>query len=169
MSVYCPNYRGAVSFLRNRTSLTLHEILRLVWKQKVFYRSHNSRPLIFINSRFNLDHISTHCFFKIHISMSSKPLLELQNCIFSLGFPTKILYAFIIYRMRAACNVHLILLENMSYNDYSSHWQHTVTSVPTYVSIMYSITQIRFHLNVSIIIIKIICLDVRMFLNGDSY
>jgi hypothetical protein len=87
------------------------EIPHILWNLKVHYCVHKVLPLLPILSQTHPVHTFPHCFPKIHSDTASHLHLDLQSGLYPLGFPTKILYAFLIALICATCPTHLILLE----------------------------------------------------------
>jgi len=79
------------------------EITHLLWNSMVHYPLHNSLPLVPILSQVHPVHSFPPCLPKIH-----------SNTVFPSGFPTKILYAFLISPIHPTWPAHLILLDFIS-------------------------------------------------------
>jgi hypothetical protein len=77
------------------------DIPRLSWNQKVHYRVYKSRPLAPTLSQMNPVHILSPYFPKVHSNLSPHLHLGPPSGLFPSGFPTQILYAFLISLMRA--------------------------------------------------------------------
>jgi hypothetical protein len=82
------------------------ELPSILRNPKVHYHVHKSPPLVPILSHINPIHTIPSYFSKIHNSIVLHLRLGLPPC----GFPTNVLYAFLLSRIRAACPAHLILL-----------------------------------------------------------
>jgi hypothetical protein len=80
------------------------EIPRILWNPKVHYHIHKCPPPVLILRQ--LDPVPWRSIF----ILSSHLRLGLPSCLFSSGFPTKILYTPLLYPIRATCPTHLILL-----------------------------------------------------------
>jgi len=97
--------------------------LRLLWKPKVHYRANKSLPLVLILSQMHPVHTSPPSFLKIHSNIISHLSLGLPSGLFPSNFSTKILYAFFISPMRAACPADLILLDLITLTAQNErHW-----------------------------------------------
>jgi hypothetical protein len=76
---------------------------------KVQYRAHKSLPQFPMLSQVNPVHTTKLCFTDIGFNIFSYVYLSLPSGIFPSGFPTGILYAFLI-SMCATCSSHIIFL-----------------------------------------------------------
>jgi len=90
--------------------LLLKPVLIILWNLKV----HNSLPLVHILSQMSPFHILPLHSFKIHLVLSSHSYPGVPNGLLHSGFPTAILYEFLISLIRAKCSVNLILLDLIS-------------------------------------------------------
>jgi len=116
--VYCSKYLQRTPWNRDlREKLTVAEIfcdiLCLVLKLRCHYYVHKFLPLIHILSQMNPFHI-TRAYFLTSVSfLSFYVCLGLPNSTFPSGFPIDILYASLIFPMRATYHVHLIVLHSI--------------------------------------------------------
>jgi hypothetical protein len=78
------------------------EITRPLWKPKVHYRVYNSPPLVPILNQMNPVYTFPHYFPRIDLVLSSHLRLDLPSGLIRSGFPTKILYVFLI----SPCTLH---------------------------------------------------------------
>jgi hypothetical protein len=86
------------------------EISRLLWNPKVHYRVHNSPSLVLI-LRYSQSAPFNPIFIRSIIILPYHLRLGLPSGLFPSGFPTKILYTFLISPIRATCHTHFILLD----------------------------------------------------------
>jgi hypothetical protein len=77
---------------------------------EVYFRVHNSPPLVTIPTQKNLVHNFTLYFSRIHSNIMLPPCLDLPRDLFLSGFPTKILYTIFSCPTLATWPAHLILL-----------------------------------------------------------
>jgi len=78
---------------------------------KVHYHADQCPPPVLILSQINAVHVTPSYFIMIHFTLilpSTPKLSKLSLC-----FPTKTLYAFLFYSIRATCSAHLNLLDLM--------------------------------------------------------
>jgi len=85
------------------------EITRLLSNTKFHYRVYNILPMVLILSQINLVH--THSFTKLQSNIILPSMSSLPRGLFRSGFPTKILYTFLIFPIHATCPAHLILTD----------------------------------------------------------
>jgi hypothetical protein len=84
----------------------------LLWNPKVHYLVHKNPPLIPVVRHINSVHtLPTLYLFKIYSNIILHLRLYHPSSRFLSGFPTRILYGFIISPVRITCPVHLILLD----------------------------------------------------------
>jgi len=77
------------------------EIFFLLWNPEVHYRVHKSPPLVPVLSKMNPVHNFLSYFSKINLIFTLHLCLGLPTGLFPSGFPTKVLYAFLIFPKRA--------------------------------------------------------------------
>jgi hypothetical protein len=80
-------------------------------KHEVRYRVHTGPPLVPILSQMH----PLQAFPKIHSDISSHVRLGFLRGLYPSGFLTKILYAFLIFPMRATCPTHPHWLDHPNY------------------------------------------------------
>jgi len=85
------------------------KVPRLVWNPKVHFRAHSSPPLVPILNQINPVQTFPPYFPKINSNINLHLRLGLPSGVFPSGFPTEILYAFLVYPKRATYPAHLIL------------------------------------------------------------
>jgi hypothetical protein len=83
---------------------------RILWKLNIHYLAHNSQLLVSIPSHTNPVHMLPFSLRSILI-LSFHLLLALPSGLFPTGFPTKTLYGFLFFPLRAACPAHPIFLD----------------------------------------------------------
>jgi hypothetical protein len=92
--------KATLQLIINFTKQVLEKLIvtNLVKKlhTKVHYYVHNSLPLVPILSQLNPSHTLTY-YLRYILKLSSYPCLYLQNGIFPLGPPVKIMYEFLIF------------------------------------------------------------------------
>jgi len=84
-------------------------IHRILWNPKVHYRVHNSPPLYSIISQINLVHVLATDFLRYILILFSHLCLGLPRGNFSSSFPSKILYAPLLYPIRDTSPARLII------------------------------------------------------------
>jgi len=105
------NYKGQSPSSEADSHSAIQEIPRLLCNRKIHYCVHKMTPLIPILSQTNPVYTFPHYFPEIQLTLPSLLRLDLPSGLFPLLFPTKIMYAFHISPMHAACPAHLILLD----------------------------------------------------------
>jgi hypothetical protein len=85
---------------------------KILWNPKVHYCVHKSHSLVPTLSQINPVHTTPSYLSKIHFNINPPSVrLVLSSGLFPSGFPTRILYAFLLLPMRSTCFTHLILLD----------------------------------------------------------
>ena len=93
---YLANYTQRSRFWKATSSSGSKEIPRILRKQKFLYYFHNSRPLFLVLSQINPVHVLPFHFpLKSILILFCHLFLSLPRWIFTWGFPTKILCAFL--------------------------------------------------------------------------
>jgi hypothetical protein len=87
------------------------ELPSILWNPKVYYRVHKSPLLILILSQIDPVHTIPSYLSKIYFNIVQYLRLGLPSVLFPSGFPTNILYVFLLYPIRATFPAHLILLD----------------------------------------------------------
>jgi hypothetical protein len=81
------------------------------WNSKVHYHVLKSPPLVPILSQINQVYTTPFFRSKIHFNIIHPATLCFPSGLFSSGFPTNILYAFLSVLIRVTCPAYLILLD----------------------------------------------------------
>ena len=98
------------SWEANRFSAS-QEILRILWKPKVHYRTHKCPPTVPVLSQLYPVHNPTSHFLKSVVILFFHLSLGLPSILFLSGFPTKTLYTPLFFPVHSTCTAHLILLD----------------------------------------------------------
>jgi hypothetical protein len=99
----CDNVPNSMPSLEANNLSADREIYSHLWKSKLHYRVHMSLPLVPTLNYFNPVHSLTYYFFKIYFNSHPHSSLNLRGGVFSVCFPTKIMYAFLTSSMRVTC------------------------------------------------------------------
>jgi hypothetical protein len=97
-------------FWETASCVATQEVEDILWHSVVYYGVHKSRPLLPILSQINPFHITQPIFLRSILILLSNLRLGISSGLFPPGFPTKVLYTFIIF-MHATYLVHHILLD----------------------------------------------------------
>jgi hypothetical protein len=92
-------------------SMLIREIARLLWKSKVHYRVRKLRPPFHILSQLIQSTPFQTSSLRSILILFSHLCRCLASSLFPSGFPTKIVYVFLMSPIRSTCHAHLILLD----------------------------------------------------------
>jgi len=98
------------SWQANRFSAS-QEIPHILWNTKVHYHIHKTPPPVPIQNQINSVHVLHPTSWRLILTLSSHLRLRLPSGPFPSGFPTKPLYAPLLFPIRATCPAHLIKLD----------------------------------------------------------
>jgi hypothetical protein len=98
----CNNISNSVPTLEANNLSADREIYSHLWKSKLHFRVHMSLSLVPTLNYFNPARSFTYYFLKIYYNSHPHSNLNLRD-IFSVCFPTKMMYAFLTPSMRATC------------------------------------------------------------------
>ena len=87
------------------------EIPRILWNAKAHYHIHKTPPTVPILSHINPVHALHPTSWRSILTLSSHLRPRLPSGLFPSGFPTKTLYAPLLFPIRATCPAHLIKLD----------------------------------------------------------
>jgi hypothetical protein len=104
------------------------ETTHYLWNQKVCYHVHNSLPTVPILRHRNPVHTFLPCYSKA-ITVLSSCLCLGSNCFFSLGFPTTVQYALLIYPTCTTRPAQRIILDLITLIIFDGAWGIQVTKL----------------------------------------
>jgi hypothetical protein len=99
------------------------EISRNLWNSKVYYHVHKIPPLVPIMSQMHPFYNIPPHFLRSILILFSRLCLDLSCGLFPSGFPTKIVYAFLISAIHARCPAHHIFLDLITLKIFSEPYK----------------------------------------------